>query len=278
MDVDVLYSLLHKIVHDLDDAPGWAVKQTETVFNEQWRNHPEGNALLSDSWFRSNVVRILTEEETLLDADWFKGKCVLDVGCGNGRWAYGFAQLGADLVCTDTSPVAVEATRKVLEPFTAINKEFHVCPVESLTFNRRFDLVWCWGVLHHCRGFNRGLNKLMGLVNDSGVLYLYLYGDGSLSYERDLALFKERLHYYSLRSEKDKYEFLLRKCKGDKGKIHGVHDAHAPLINRRLNYEYVKGFLERGGFKVTRTIDHTELFIRADKGANPMRSKMKAPY
>ena len=45
-----------------------------------------------------------------------------------------------------------------------------------------------------------------------------------------------------------------------------MHDMYSPLINRRLDYGYVKNFLETAGFeKVQRIKDHPELFIRAIK-------------
>ncbi len=49
--------------------------------------------------------------------------------------------------------------------------------------------------------------------------------------------------------------------------LHNQHDIYAPLVNRRLEYDYVKKAIEAQGFvDVTRTVDHTELFIRALKG------------
>ena len=37
-------------------------RQTLASFDYQWRSLPEGDAMLSDPWFRENVDRIVSEE------------------------------------------------------------------------------------------------------------------------------------------------------------------------------------------------------------------------
>src|SRR5207253_1358001 len=118
-------------------------------------------------------------------------------GCGNGRWSFGLASLGAHLTCVDINPVAVEKTRAALEGCD-VPKTFLVSPLEDVAAvlrGRRFDLVFSWGVLHHARSFTRALEALASLVKPDGVLYLYLYGRQTLSFAADIALFKERVRY-----------------------------------------------------------------------------------
>ena len=273
-ETDALYRLLYHSVHDNDQALSLACSQTQNAFASQWEDLPSGNALLSDSWFRHNVRRILCEEELQINSDWFAGKSILDAGCGNGRWSYGFAQLGANITAVDVNLIAVNSTEKVLEKFP-IKKEFIHSPLEELSehVSTQFDLVFSWGVAHHCKSFNQSLNQLIQRVKEGGMLYLYLYGRESFPYEADLNLFKERVLYNSLSTDSEKLSFLQKKAKGDKSKLHIYHDFYAPLINRRLDFSYVKDFLsKRGMHSIERTIDHTELFIRAFKGdANELK-------
>ena len=52
-------------------------------------------------------------------------------------------------------------------------------------------------------------------------------------------------------------------------KVHNLHDLYAPLINRRLQYNYLTELLKAKGFEdVTRTIEDTDLFVRAIKSAS----------
>jgi hypothetical protein len=103
-------------------------------------------------------------------------------------------------------------------------------------------------------------------VKEGGILYLYLYGRESLPLPDDIELFKERVRFYLMQPE-DKHQFLLNKAGGDEQAVHNLHDYYAPLINRRFDFSDIQKALEDAGFQdVTRTIHHSELFIRAVKG------------
>lgn len=275
-------------MHDLEDSLDLSSMKTYDAFSKQWKEHEEGKYLLSDPWFKDNVARILFEEEIQIKKEWFKEKNVLDAGCGNGRWTYGFAELGANITAIDISQIAIEKTKTAVKDHK-VRKEFVVSPLEtlskSLSPTNKYDLVFSWGVLHHAKSFNKSLKEIIQYVKEDGILYLYLYGRESISYEDDIELFKERILYNSLPTEKDKIDFLLKKAKGNKSIIHNLHDIYAPLVNRRLEFETVKISLEDCGFKdIVRTIDHTELFIRALKGnvskyyENWLLPKKKPPY
>jgi 2-polyprenyl-3-methyl-5-hydroxy-6-metoxy-1,4-benzoquinol methylase len=284
--VDTLYRFVYDLAHDLESPLTFGSRQTREAFSFQWQTYSQGQYLLSDPWFKENVTRILCEEELLLRPEWFRGKRVLDAGCGNGRWSYGLARLGCALTSVDVNEGAIEETRAALWELK-VPKAFHVSPVERLTEvlpEKSYDLVFCWGVLHHCENFNEGLRQLARLVKDDGILYLYLYGRESMPYEGDVNLFKQRLRYNTLPSPEARYRFLLDMAKGDETGVHNQHDIYAPLINRRLEFGPLKEHLERLGFMdVRRTIAHTELFVRALKGSPSqyepwLLPPKKAPY
>jgi SAM-dependent methyltransferase len=268
-DVDALYGLLYRIVHDPDHAPDLAGLQTRDAFSHQWATLAEGEAMLSDPWFRDNVARILSEEELCLDPQWFRGKDVLDCGCGGGRWSYGLAKLGANVTAVDVNDSALAQTRQALAGLP-VEQSFVRSPLEEvsqhLPAGKKYDLVFSWGVLHHCGSFTRALQEIAGLVKPAGVLYLYLYGRESLSFAADVALFRERVRYNALADWPARRDFLLRKTRGDESKLHQAHDMFAPLINRRFTWDEVRVRLEALGFaSVVRTIDYTEVFARASR-------------
>lgn len=271
-EIDGLYRLLYDLAHDLDNSPDFITRITEKNFGIQWDEFNSGEALLDDSWFKDNVVRILTEEEIQISEDWFKGKWILDAGCGQGRWSYGLAKMGANVVAVDVNESAIRQTQTALSSLN-VEKEFYQCPLEDidqLFGERKFDLVFSWGVIHHCKSFTRSFNNLTSLVKDTGILYIYLYGRESIPYDEDIELFKIRLHYNLLPGKKEKEEFLLKLAKGNRNKVHNYHDIYAPLINRRLEYDNVREMLaDRGFSQIFRTIEHTELFIRGIKEKNP---------
>ena len=127
-EVDVLYSMLYNLTHDLDSSLDLTSIQTKEAFGFQWRNLKEGDYLLSDPWFKANVSKILFEEEIQIKPEWFKGKDVLDIGCGNGRWSYGFAKLGANITAVDINQIAIDETEKAISDFK-VGKNFYLSPV-----------------------------------------------------------------------------------------------------------------------------------------------------
>jgi len=270
-EIDTLYSLLYNLVHDQDSSLDITAMQTQQAFNIQWSQYEKGEYMVAhDPWFKENCVNILCNKETHIKPEWFKGKNILDAGCGSGRWSYTLAKLGANITAVDINQVALDRTQELIKEFdvekTFINSSLENLP-ERITAETKFDMVLSWGVVHHTKCFNKSLLNLANLVKNDGVLYLYLYGRESVPYKDDIEIFKERVRYNTLLKDAEKYEFLKRKAWGNKSKIHGQHDHWAPLINRRLDFSDVKAILDDCGFEdVVRTVEYTELFIRAIKG------------
>lgn len=268
-DIDALYKILYDEVHNLDEAREFSESSTAEAFGRQWSELPEGEYLLSDPWFRENVDRILCEQEVLLRPEWFAGKRVLDAGCGNGRWSYGFSKLGAALTSVDINASALSLTKDATAQFDNPRRLVQT-PLERLNEHvaaRFFDLVFCWGVSHHCVQFIRVLDNLTQAVADGGVLYLYLYGRDTVTPREDLRTFRDRVAYNVLMDDEERMRFLLHKARGNKDVLHSMHDIYAPLINRRFTYEQIAELLaERGFTDCARTIEHAELFVRATRG------------
>ncbi len=84
-------------------------RKTLESFDYQWEHLPTGITLLSDQDFREDVARILSKEEICIEPEWFRNREVLDAGCGNGRWTYGFLKLGSRVTAFDASESACHA-------------------------------------------------------------------------------------------------------------------------------------------------------------------------
>ncbi len=270
-DIDALYKLLYNQINDLDNALPLAVSQTIGAFGFQWTNLREGEAMLSDKWFNENITDIIANHEILIDKAWFKGKDVIDCGCGGGRWSYGLAKLGANITAVDINQSAINATKAELKDIN-VQKEFIVTPLEDLSKHlpagKKYDLAWSWGVLPFVGSFNTAFQQVMDCVKDGGFIYVNIYGRETLNYEQDIELFKNRVRYNTLLTWEEKEQFLIEKAGGDKAKVHQNHDLFSPLLNRRFDYSFIKKVLEDNGFTdVTRTVNNTELYVRAVKKA-----------
>jgi SAM-dependent methyltransferase len=101
----------------------------------------------------------------------WQGLQVLDAGCGMGRWLHFAVEKGAEIVGMDVSPaIDVAAARDGDHAdFVQADLRWPPFPPES------FDLVYCFGVLHHLEEPQVGVRALAKLVRPGGELRLYVY-------------------------------------------------------------------------------------------------------
>lgn len=262
-------------------------RQTLASFDHQWGSLREGDAMLSDPWFRENVDRVVVEELLCVERDWFRGKTVLDAGCGIGRWTLGLLRLGCRVLAVDASTHALEAVNagmRELAPDAVAEGRLETRQVDLLDLppdvrERRFDLVFSFGVLHHTGDTRRALTNIAPLVADDGLLFLYLYGSRSVDLTKRVALATLRYGLAPLPfSWKARALNLLRPGRD----VHQSFDTFSPLINDTYEHETVEAWLHELGFPdVTRTIEYTELYLRARRGAggaHPLGALPKRPY
>src|SRR4029079_12442937 len=107
-----------------------------------------------------------------------------------------------------------------------------------------FDLVWCFGVLHHTGDTHAGFLHLCPLVREGGQLFLMLYGEPRFDVPAD---FTEVNSYERLRraASNKSFEEVLELLKEDPAvtDLHGWFDAVAPTINDLYTFEEVEGWL-----------------------------------
>ena len=235
-------------------------------FDYQWRAMPEGAWLASDPRFGAQVDRIVSEEELQVGRDWFEGRRVLDAGCGNGRWIEGFLRLGCDVTAMDASDGALAQVRARYGDRVR-TRQGDVLQADRVFAGERFDLVWSWGVLHHTADTAQGMRALAPLVADDGLLYVYLYGRDSMpsrgaSWKINAERFVLNLLPLGVRRR------IIERVAG-KERAHEVFDGLSTPLNRRTTVAEATAQLHAAGFpRVVQTIRHSEVFLRADRGAS----------
>jgi SAM-dependent methyltransferase len=262
-------------------------RQTLASFDYQWREMAAGQAMLSDDWLSANVDGILADELLAIDRGWFEGRHALDAGCGAGRWSLGLLRLGCRVTAVDASAGAVAAASAEMagrapEAVAAGRFEGRTADLLDLPGDlarRRFDLVFSFGVLHHTGDTRRALANVASLVAPDGVLFVYLYGQRSVPAPKRLALALARSALAPL-PFRLKRTMLARLF--PRRDTHQAFDLFSPLVNDRYRHETVEGWLRELGFdEVTRTLPHTELFLRASRrgcSAAPFRPPAPRPY
>ena len=147
-------------------ASGIDATQVETAlsFGFEWHRFPEMYA----EW-----------EKQFLDymqphaAEFFRGKKVLDAGCGNGRFAYYAAKYGAEVWAIDLGPAVEVANRNTTSAgqVQVVQSDLHQPPfaLES------FDFIYSIGVLHHLPDPEPAFRNLLRFLKPGGDVQIYLY-------------------------------------------------------------------------------------------------------
>jgi SAM-dependent methyltransferase len=110
--------------------------------------------------------------KTGLTPEELKGKLVLDVGCGMGRFAEVASRWGAQVVGIDLSAAAEVAAANLADRnFTAFQAD-----VFSLPFAEgSFDCIYSIGVLHHTPNCEQAVKALPKYLKPGGILAVWLY-------------------------------------------------------------------------------------------------------
>lgn len=112
--------------------------------------------------------------------DRWKGKKVLEVGCGLGTDLLQFARGGAEVYGIDLTEKATMLTRKRLALY---GLQGHICvgDCERLPFlSDSFDLVYSWGVIHHTPNSAAAAREIMRVCKPDGHILVMVYHRWSL--------------------------------------------------------------------------------------------------
>lgn len=145
-------------------------RKTSDAFGWQWQHfvemHPEFEAQFLD-WVHP------------IEAEFFRGKRVLDAGCGIGRHAYYAASYGAsEVVAIDLSGAVETAARNLagLDNAHVVQGDLLRPPFRTAAQGGGFDFVYSIGVLHHLPDPYEGFRALLDYVRPGGTIAVWVYG------------------------------------------------------------------------------------------------------
>lgn len=132
------------------------------------------------SWGIFNEMLPIHEEQfvrwtTGVSKDYWKGKKILDVGCGIGRNSYWPMTYGASsALCIDVDERTLSAARKNLAKYEAAKVEFKsIYELENID---EFDVSFSIGVIHHLEKPDKALKKMYQATKPEGLTVIWLYG------------------------------------------------------------------------------------------------------
>lgn len=108
----------------------------------------------------------------------WKGKNVLEIGCGIGTDAVNFIRAGANYTGTDLSANSVSLARKRLEVYGLEGEILHANG-EELCLPQKFDLIYSFGVIHHSPNPRKIVERAHAMCKADGILKIMLYAKSS---------------------------------------------------------------------------------------------------
>jgi len=108
----------------------------------------------------------------------WKGKRVLEIGCGLGTESTNFARAGAHVTAVDISEKSLELCKKRFEVF-GLKGEFYRANAEELLSvlpkDSQFDLIWSCGVVHHTPHPEKVVEQFHQLLAPGGEIRIMVY-------------------------------------------------------------------------------------------------------
>jgi ubiquinone/menaquinone biosynthesis C-methylase UbiE len=121
------------------------------------------------------------ENESFRFHDW-KGKEVIEIGCGSGIDAMEFARNGAIVTATDITDNAVNLTRELSKEAGFPVNVVQTPPLKLPFPDKSFDCAYSFGVLHHIPEVKIKIDEIYRVLRDNGTLLAMLYNKDSLLY------------------------------------------------------------------------------------------------
>lgn len=135
------------------------MQQKQDAWKWQWEHIQDHEQWLFQDWIAPT---------TLED---FRGKTVLDCGCGGGQHTSFVAPLASKVVGVDLN--AVSAARERTAPFA--NVQLIDADLATMSLPEQFDIVYCIGVIHHTDSPDKTFANLLKHCKPGGKLIVWCY-------------------------------------------------------------------------------------------------------
>ena len=163
----------------------------------------------------------------------YRGKRVLEIGCGIGTDAEQFARNGANYVGIDLSDESLALSKQRFEVFD-LQGEFHnvdMTDTDALAKLGTFDLVYSYGVIHHFPNIEKIIDNVYGLLNTNGEFKFMVYAKNSWKY----AMIRKGLDQFEAQSDcpyADAYTSEeITELLGEKFHVERLRQAHCFMYN-----------------------------------------------
>ena len=115
------------------------------------------------------------------DFESWKGKKVLEIGCGMATEGINFARHGADYTGTDLSIESLNLAQKRFQVYNQRGRFFEGNAENLSAFvpAEKYDLIYSFGVIHHSPKPNLIIDQIYKYMDESSILKIMLYAKNS---------------------------------------------------------------------------------------------------
>jgi len=168
----------------------------------------------------------------------FRGKKVLEIGCGSGIDSVEFARNGAEVYAVDMTDKAIKHTKKLFKELN-LKGEISKADATNLPFqNNFFDLVYSYGVLHHIPVVEKALDEIHRVLKPKGKCFVMLYHKDSLLYYYSI-LYLGGVVFKGFKKELSEKDILAKYSEGKMGnpytKVYTKEEAERLFYNSGFN-------------------------------------------
>lgn len=109
----------------------------------------------------------------------WKGKNVLELGCGIGTDTISFAKAGAKVTAVEVSKKSLDLAKKRAKVYKLERKiKFYLADIEQLSKvvpKRSYDLIYSFGVVHHTPHPERVIEEIKKYMDKNTIIKLMIY-------------------------------------------------------------------------------------------------------
>ena len=217
---------------------------TQRVYGKLW------DKFETDEYVKEAYRIIKSRFKSKLKLSALKGKTVLDMGCGSGRYTIALTKTGAEKVYgIDLGEKSMQQGALIAKKSGIRNIEFVVGSVLDLPYeDNLFDFVFCNGVLHHTENLERGINELYRTLRPGGKSFLYLYADGGIFW------YSRKKMPKVMKKIPQSYTMAILDLLGMPNSRFIFTDNWYVPIERHISREHLEEYLRKAGFESIKKI------------------------
>ena len=148
-------------------------ESTSKLYGNLWENF-DGKTIIEEA---QTILRNKLQSSDFKLND-LKGKLVLDLGCGSGRYSIALSTYGCKkIIGYDMGDQGISFGNSMVKNLKIKNLLFQKGNVLDLPFDdNHFDFIFCNGVLHHTTDMIKAIHELYRVLKPEAKAFLYLYG------------------------------------------------------------------------------------------------------